>query len=506
MSRNHRRKSLGFERLETRRMLAGDVGYSVANNTLTLTGDSAANAVLITSSSDGVILVKGLVQVAEPVAAGQVAQLTTIGGNPSKFFLNINSIVVNFNGGATTGNKGDDAVVITNLTLNGSVNIHTSDGDDIVALGQFDNSGGLVDAAANSSIGPLTINNGLTINVQTGDNKIVANKVSIGGAAGTNLGITGGDGSDTITLTNVAVAHATSINDNGAANLTVDNFYTNVLAMSLGIGNDNVSITNATINSSASIDANFGNDSLNFDHDLFGSLSLTLGAGNDQLHLSNSKVAQGTSLDAGAGNDTVDFNTALLNSVNVTLGTGDDHMSIEASTMGATTLAGNDGADTIGVDNLHASSLAVTGGNGNDNLDFNTVVVANGTNIDAGANTDSVMLLHFTSNSLTVSLGAGNDGAWLQDVSVAAGTTVNGGLGNDSVVMLDVQSNTLAAAMSNGSDHLSMADLTVHKKSTLGGGNGNDLLSMGDGISLGNLTRRLFEASNHSVPAPLTGV
>jgi len=40
----------------------------------------------------------------------------------------------------------------------------------------------------------------------------------------------------------------------------------------------------------------------------------------------------------------------------------------------------------------------------------------------------------------------------------------------------------------------------------MGGGNGNDLLSMGDGISLGNLTRRLFEASNHSVPAPLTGV
>ena len=115
-------------------------------------------------------------------------------------------------------------------------------------------------------------------------------------------------------------------------------------------------------------------------------------------------MAQATSVDAGTGNDLVDFNTVLLKSVNATLGAGDDHMSIEASTMGATTLAGGDGADTIGVDNLHASSLAVTGGNGNDNLDFNTVVVTNGTNIDAGANTDSVMLLHFTSNSLTVSL------------------------------------------------------------------------------------------------------
>jgi hypothetical protein len=46
MSRNHRRRTLGFERLETRRLLAGDVNYSVANNTLTLTGDNAANAIL----------------------------------------------------------------------------------------------------------------------------------------------------------------------------------------------------------------------------------------------------------------------------------------------------------------------------------------------------------------------------------------------------------------------------------------------------------------------------
>ena len=60
--------------------------------------------------------------------------------------------------------------------------------------------------------------------------------------------------------------------------------------------------------------------------------------------------------------------------------------------------------------------------------------------------------------------------------------------------------------MANGSDHLSMADLTVHKNTTLAGGNGNDLISMGDGLSLGKTTRKLFEASNHSVPAPLTGV
>jgi hypothetical protein len=506
MSRNHHRKTFGFEQLETRRMLAGDVSYSVANNTLTLVGDSAANAVLITSSSAGVIQVKGLVQVVEPVAAGQVAQPTTIGGNPSKFFLNINSIVLDFNGGLTTGNKGDDAVVITNLSLTGSVSIHTSDGDDIIALGQFDNSGGIVDSSVNSSIGPLSIANGLTINVQSGDNTILANKVTIQGPAGTNLGITGGDGSDSITLTNVSVSHATSINDSGAANLTIDNFLTNVFSVSLGIGNDNVSITNTTVNSSASINVNFGNDSVAFNHDVFGSLSAILGAGNDQFHFLNSRVDQGTSLDAGAGNDTVTFDTVLAKGVNVVLGAGDDHLSIDHSTMGATTLAGNDGADTIGVDNLHASSLSVTGGNGNDNLDFNTDVVANATTIDAGANTDSVMLLHFTSHSLSVELGAGNDSAWLQDITVAAGMTIDGGTGNDSVVLLDSTSNTLMATMANGSDHLSMAGLTVHKNSTIGGGNGNDLLSTGDGNTLGTTTRRMFEASNHSVPAPLTGV
>ncbi len=382
MSRNHRRRTLGFERLETRRLLAGDVNYSVANNTLTLTGDNAANAILITSSSDGVILVKGLVQVAEPVAAGQVAQPTTIGGNPSKFFLNINSIVINFNGGVTTGNKGDDAVVITNLTLNGSVNIHTSDGDDIVALGQFDNSGGLVDAAVNSSIGPLTINNGLTINVQTGDNKIVANKVSIQGAAGTNLGITGGDGSDAITLTNVSVAHATSITDNGAATLTVDHYSTNVLAVSLGIGNDDVSFSNSTINSSANISTNFGNDVVSMDHVIVGTLSVNLGPGNDGLTLSfrhflfNLPPAVGdsyeipavVSIDAGDGNDSVALNTVDASPLTIMMGAGNDQLTIDNTPRGDALLTGGDGADTMNLDTFAANSLNMISGLGNDTI------------------------------------------------------------------------------------------------------------------------------------------
>jgi hypothetical protein len=506
MSRNHRKKSFGFERLETRQMLAGDVAFTVANNTLTLFGDQAANAVLITSSSDGVVEVTGLVQVAEPLAAGQVADPTTIGGNPSKFFLNINSIVVNFNGGLSSGNKGDDVVVLTNLTLTGSVTIHSSDGDDIIALGQIDNSAGVVDPAVDSFLGPLTVQNGVTINVQAGNNKILANQVTIQGATGTNLGITGGDANDTIDLENTSVVHATSINDNGAAALTLNHFSTNVLSAALGIGNDNVSFSNVTVNSSATINANFGNDSVTVDQTHFGSLSLTLGAGNDHFTFTNSTVAQATSVDAGAGNDVVTFGSDTVHGLTVALGVGDDHLTMSQSTVGAATLAGGDGADTFSIDNLHAGSLNVTGGNGNDTLNFNTIAVTNAASIDAGANTDSVSLLHFQSNSLSLELGAGNDSAWLQDLTVAGALTVDGGAGNDSIVMLDNTSNTLTATMGNGSDHLSMAGLTVHKKTTLGGGSGQDLFSSGDGDSLGTTTRKLFEATNHSVPAPLTGV
>ena len=506
MSRNHRTRVFGFERLETRQMLAGDVGFTVANNTLTLFGDPAANAVLITSSSAGVVEVTGLVQVAEPLAAGQVAAPTTIGGNPSKFFLNINSIVVDFNGGLSTGNKGDDVVVITNLTLSGSVTIHTSDGDDIIALGQFDNSGGVVDPAVDGFLGPLTVQNGVSINVQAGNNKILANDVTIQGATGTNLGITGGDANDTISLANMSVAHATSINDNGATNLTLDHFSTNVLSASLGIGNDNVLIKSSSVNSSATINVNFGDDSVTVDQTHFGSLNLMLGPGNDLFIFTNSTVAQATFVDAGAGNDSVNFGADTVHGLNVALGAGDDHLSITQSTVGASTLSGGDGADTISLDHLQAASLNVTGGNGNDTLNFNSINVTNAASIDGGANADSVMLLDFKSNSLALELGAGNDTAWLQDLSVAGALTVDGGAGNDSIVMLDNISNTLTATMGDGSDHLSMAGLTVHKKTMLGGGNGQDLFSSDDSNSLGTTTRKLFEATDHSVPAPLTGV
>ena len=53
-------RRLGFEGLETRRMLDGVITTTFQNGTLTLFGDNAANAVLIASNSPGSIELVGL--------------------------------------------------------------------------------------------------------------------------------------------------------------------------------------------------------------------------------------------------------------------------------------------------------------------------------------------------------------------------------------------------------------------------------------------------------------
>ncbi len=62
MYRKPNRKALGFESLETRRMLAGNISVMQSGTIITLTGDALDNSVLIrdTQTGGGVIQIIGL--------------------------------------------------------------------------------------------------------------------------------------------------------------------------------------------------------------------------------------------------------------------------------------------------------------------------------------------------------------------------------------------------------------------------------------------------------------
>jgi hypothetical protein len=440
-------------------MLDGNITATVVNHVLTLRGDTAYNGVAVTESSNGVIEVIGLNQ---GVNSGNQAPLpTTINGQSRKFFTGITSINIDLNDGHVGTNEGNDAIVLTNLTLSGSVNINTGDGTDFIGVGQFDNTGNLVDSSVNSLLGPVQILSGLAINGQGGDDKIIVQNADLRGPAGPNLSITGTDGSDTVTLQDVTVVHALNVTNTGEIVLNMDTISTNVLNISTGVGNDQISLTNSTVKSNASILTSFGNNTVTFNTVNLGSLSTALGSGDNTLSATGMTVAHSTSITAGGGNDSVTFNSVTGRVMDIALG--------QAETSGVA--AGN---DTITLNTVTAASLSLKGGRGLgiDNFSLTGVTVANG---------------------LTINTGPGADTVGLANVNVGTVTTINTSVGNDTVTLDGLRSRRISVILDNGADSISLHDVTITKQGAIGGGNGVDTYTDLGGNSLTSVTRKRFE-------------
>ncbi|HTQ39012.1 MAG TPA: hypothetical protein VMJ32_08285 [Pirellulales bacterium] len=421
MDRTRGKRKFTIESLEKRCMLDGNVTTSFANGILTITGDSTSNAIAITTPSDGVLKITGLMQGGEP---------TLINGESVKQGLGVTSIVINFNDGDTGVNVGNDVVVITNLSITGSISITTGDGDDFIGIGNFDNSSGEVDSAVNSLQGAVDVGKGFTINMQGGENTLSAQDVS-SQTSGANMTITGGDGDDTVTLKNTAIIHGVGFSDIGDSSLNFNNLTTKNLALTLGIGNDSVTLQNSTVSVSANINTGYGNDTVNLQQDVLGSLTSSLGPGDDQFTGDNVTINGPTTIDAGKGNDTVTLNTVQARDLTVLMNIGDDQMSLTDVTAKNALLNGGDGADTLTVSGLTATTLTMNGGNGNDQMNLSGMTVANGANLNAGAGSDTMSLDGLSASKLSVTLGVGADSVSVEDVSVTGKAAFFGGDGTD---------------------------------------------------------------------------
>ncbi len=405
-----------FESLENRRVLAGTVTTSLQGNVLTISGDDAANSVAVFNSSPGVVQVLGL-------------DGTTISG--TTLYAGVTGINFNFNAGLAGVNKGNDVIVVTNLTLSAGLAIAAADGNIIVAIGQFDNTGGLVDSAVDTHLGSVSIGNGLGINLGNGTNTVVANDATVQGGVGLNFALVSGTGANTFTLENFSVAHAALFNDFGPLTLILDHFDAKNLTIASSIGNDSISLSNCTIAQKFILGSTFGNDIINLDHVTADSMNIALGPGIDQLTAETVNVTHAFNLDGGANGDTIEMTTVTAGTLTVFLSAGDDSFTLTSSAAGRITISGGEGTDSITLTGVNANQLTVGGGAGNDTCSLTTVTVNRLVRINGGLGADTVTLTSLSANRLNVVLGVGADDITLQNVTIAGAAAIGGGPGSD---------------------------------------------------------------------------
>ena len=479
-------KRLRFETLETRRMLDGNVAANFSGGVLTLSGDSASNGIAIFNTSANVVEVLGLNQATLP---------TTVGGAPSQLFQHVVSIVLDFNNGQTGVNQGDDAIVLTKLHLTGSVNLGLGTGSDIVALGNFDNTGGLVDSAVDATQGTVKFDKGLTIDLQGGTNTLVAKDVTLNGQGGPNLTITGA-GDDSLSFDHVAVNHAIAITETGTTALNMTQGLCNSMKLSLGIGNDNVSIDHTTVGHELVIKADAGDDSVSLDNLGASSLHVDLGDGENDLTVENTAIAHDTLIQGGDANDSATLDTVTTRPLIILFGDGDDQVSMNAVTAKTAEIHGGTGADTISISDVHAKVFAVLGGNGADQIMLDSIFASKRISVDAAAGDDVVAVNHSTAKSMTVQLGDGSDSLSLDTDTIAHKALVLGGGGNDGLTADMLAAASLKAILGTGNDDISLANTTITGKAKLRGGPGSDTYTDATGNTFGILDTKQIETTN----------
>ena len=251
MNRN-RTFALNLEKLEARQMMAGDVNAFAISRILYLQGDVLSNGVAVVDAGGGNINVVGL---------NQAGSATTINDGVSQTFTKIKDFVI-------TMGKGDDAVVVSNIFVKGSLFIQGSLGNDVVGLGAFEDTG-LVDDAVDSLLGALTVKNSATITTDAGDDTIIAQNVTINGSLVLSTGI----GNDTVRLEShgdpgdldfvsgvTVVKSATISTSTGNDTVYLERLSAKSLTVALSNEDDSIAVEDVTITKTASFNGENGID------------------------------------------------------------------------------------------------------------------------------------------------------------------------------------------------------------------------------------------------------
>ena len=267
---------LRLESLESRQMMAGDVSAFAISRILYVNGDVLSNGVALVNDGNGNINVVGLAQGGEA---------TTINDGASQVFTKIKDVVI-------TMNKGDDAIVVSDLFINGNLYIQGAKDNDVVALGQFDDTDSLIDDAVDSLLGALTVKKSVIIDTSDGDDTVLARDTTV----------------------------------------------TKSIVVSTGVGNDTVRFDSQD---------NPGDPTYVPGLTAIKGVTISTATGNDAVLLDRVTTEKALTISTSNDNDDVTISRVSAKSLNAPLGSGDDDISVEDTTILKTaTFNGDTGANT----------------------------------------------------------------------------------------------------------------------------------------------------------------
>lgn len=398
-----RRQARGFEALESRALLAGDITTNLAGGVLTITGDAEANVFTLTPNG-GNVRVTGIATTINGAAgptdfAGVtaiVANLNAGADNVTFQNLNLASLTVNGNADADTITVNTNTVVAGTTTLNGGTEADTItfDNSTTVSLQVTGDTGNDIVNVTNATLTTLAISGGLNdddLNV-TGLTNVVAS----------TLTISGDDGNDTIDFLNAVGTLASPLTINGDA------------------GSDTLRVNNATL-ATLTVNGGAGNDTIILGIDF--QPNIVTVAGQNAAIAAGSLTVNGTlTVNGDGGSDTI---TAyrVFGTANWTVNTGS-----------ATNLAGD--IDTFTTYWTVSNQLTVTGGIGIDRLNIFYHTANALTNLNAGAGNDfvQVVISRFVVNA-SFAVEAGADVLAIDTNQFDADVVMDGGLDADYLLL-----------------------------------------------------------------------
>jgi hypothetical protein len=446
---------LRLENLEHRAMLAGDVTTQFAGGNLVIRGDAEDNNIQIEASAEGDLVVSA--------GDSETDSPTTIDGETT--FSGVSSVIVMLG-------DGDDTFEVGSGEVDGNVIVVAGAGDDTVTLGG-DAEASTGDDSPGGDGGDDTGGNALA-----GDplvEELAEPQLIVGG----NLIVSGGQGDDTVTATNVMVEGDVSV--------------------LLAAGDDEVTLDAVTLDTLASgelkVITGAGDDVVSIDGFLGAEadVHVTTGQGDDEITML-AMTAANLKVDAGDGDNIVSIGMAEDDSGD---DTGDDLVDDVAALSSIDIEAKVDvqtgsGDDTISMASLAAADFRVRTGRGDD------VVIAadlsgDRLRLNTGAGLDVVSIDGSADASLerlNIQLGQGDDLLTLTGLTGSL-LRLNAGNGDNVIDLNQLDFDRFFARLGQGDDLLDISpdsDLPLDQIVDAGRRMAGDLL--------GGLAGQLDEATN----------
>jgi hypothetical protein len=324
------RTTLGFEALERKQPLAGDVVVSLVGGNLVIEGDEAGNQIAISSGEEpGSFVIQGLEGTVVTLADAEP-------GDPPAPETGL--VVEGVRGHVRVGlGDGDDTVAVHDAQFRRGLTINTGAGADEVRIGAAEDADPMDPAAEVEDDANVEVRGSLLISTgEDGDTVNVAS-ASVGGLL--TIATDGGD--DTVNL-GVEVAEEGSVTAAVGEDATLRAKLS--VSVLLGDGVDAVFANDVATRGILGIGGGDGADSVEL-HDSNAGFVGIRGGGDDAVDsvALSGLEAHHAAIGLGDGDDEVSIVDSAFSSLAVALGAGDDSLSIETVNAKRALLAGGDG-------------------------------------------------------------------------------------------------------------------------------------------------------------------